>query len=127
MSKFYWTKAYTTFQFLLAVVIITFCIVITSQYQTLLIRRIQKDKTSYTLQIIKLQQLLAQATIKKVNKKSIVLKYHHKDVEIILDRKRIVQTPGYHILVNNIEGEFILEKECIYVDEQKIYCEKGLH
>lgn len=74
----------------------------------------------------KVQELLAQAKILSVQANSIEIVLNHERYQLQLERNRLVKKPGYHILMTDIKAVFELRGECIYLNEKKLYCEKGI-
>lgn len=119
-------KAYSTVEVLLAVFILGFVIVVSTQFQKGLMRSIQIYDVEKQLSLNKLQLILAKATIYNIEPNEIELRYENEPIKIILHNQRLVKTPGYHILFDNIEGQFNVSNDCLYINDWKIYCEKGI-
>ncbi len=75
--------------------------------------------------ILQLRQICATATDIDVQDSALSLLYEHEEIELKYDRNRLVRTPGYEILLENIsEAHFYEEDNKIflsYSQEQEDY------
>lgn len=125
--KYYYRKAYTMILFLLSLWIISLALLLYLPFVTKIEKSIYKVDPQKILSKMRFQQILAQSTIKEVSSKQIKAYYQQEEVLFVLEKKRIVKKPGYHILMVDVDGEFEVHQSCIWIQEIQLYCEKGLH
>lgn len=119
-------KANTSLEVLISCFIISVALILVLPFQKTLQKHINHNHVAKNLAYHKIQMILAQSKIVGVSANEIRLIYLGEETSIVFDRNRLVKKPGYHILIQNINGYFYLEKECIYLNEDILYCEKGL-
>lgn len=119
-------KANTTLDVLISCLIISVTLMLIVPFQKGILNYIKQNNISKYLAFYKIQLILAESKIIEVGSQEIKIIYRNEETSIVFDRNRIVKKPGYHILIQNINGIFSLEGGCIFLNEEKIYCEKGL-
>lgn len=119
-------KANTSLEVLISCFIISVALILVLPFQKTLQKHINRNHVAKNLAYYKIQMILAQSKIVGVSANEVRLIYLGEETSIVFDRNRLVKKPGYHILIQNINGYFYLEKECIYLNEDILYCEKGL-
>lgn len=119
-------KANTSLEVLISCFIISVALILVLPFQKTFQKHINHSHVAKNLAYHKIQMILAQSKIVGVSANEIRLIYLGEETSIVFDRNRLVKKPGYHILIQNINGYFYLEKECIYLNEDILYCEKGL-
>lgn len=119
-------KANTSLEVLISCFIISVALILVLPFQKTLQKHINHNHVAKNLAYHKIQMILAQSKIVGVSANEVRLIYLGEETSIVFDRNRLVKKPGYHILIQNINGYFYLEKECIYLNEDILYCEKGL-
>lgn len=119
-------KANTSLEVLISCFIISVALILALPFQKTLQKHINHNHVAKNLAYHKIQIILAQSKIVGVSANEIRLVYLGEETSIVFDRNRLVKKPGYHILIQKINGYFYLEKECIYLNEDILYCEKGL-
>lgn len=119
-------KANTSLEVLISCFIISVALILVLPFQKTLQKHINHNHVAKNLAYHKIQIILAQSKIVGVSADEVRLVYLGEETSIVFDRNRLVKKPGYHILIQNINGYFYLEKECIYLNEDILYCEKGL-
>lgn len=119
-------KANTSLEVLISCFIISVALILVLPFQKTLQKHINHNHVAKNLAYYKIQMILAQSKIVGVSADEVRLVYLGEETSIVFDRNRLVKKPGYHILIQNINGYFYLEKECIYLNEDILYCKKGL-
>lgn len=119
-------KANTSLEVLISCFIISVALILVLPFQKTLQKHINHNHVAKNLAYHKIQIILAQSKIVGVSADEVRLVYLGEETSIVFDRNRLVKKPGYHILIQKINGYFYLEKECIYLNEDILYCEKGL-
>lgn len=119
-------KANTSLEVLISCFIISVALILVLPFQKTLQKHINHNHVAKNLAYHKIQMILAQSKIVGVSADEVRLVYLGEETSIVFDRNRLVKKPGYHILIQKINGYFYLEKECIYLNEDILYCKKGL-
>lgn len=119
-------KANTSLEVLISCFIISVALILVLPFQKTLQKHINHNHVAKNLAYHKIQMILAQSKIVGVSANEVRLIYLGEETSIVFDRNRLVKKPGYHILIQKINGYFYLEKECIYLNEDILYCKKGL-
>lgn len=119
--KPYMNKGFTSIEVLLSLWIISFSMLLLAAVLPMLESLIQKD--DFVQDQIGLRQLrhillLSEAVSAVDNTLSGML--YNEEYTLILDRRRLVKTPGYEIMLMDLSAmSFITKGECIYLQYQK--------
>ncbi len=119
-------KANTTIEMLIALFVVTIVFSLMLPIFKITKNNIVNNDAQKILSQYKVQALLAQSKIVSVRSNLIEIVFNHEHYQLQLERNRLVKKPGYHILMNDIKAVFELRGACIYLNDKKLYCEKGI-
>lgn len=120
-------KAYSSLELLLSCIILVFCLDMIVVIEDTIIKQIKTYHFEEKIGFYQLREIIAQSKIISITSNKLTLNYEKEIVEIEFMHNRLVKQPGYHILLQNFQGDFNIKGECIYINEKQIYCEEGIH